>query len=593
MIYILHVSDLHFVNNAVSSNSETILYREAVRKAQSIPQGKKLLIISGDFHNYWESNYDKAQSFITRLVSEMGLEMSKDVFVVPGNHDVGNDNSLKTALQNTDPQWKMHSKAAITMIKNGELEFLEERLRVFKPYNEFVHRLGIYDANDGLNTPAKTHVRSWRGQLNILHLNTAIIADGKSKSDQMTDVDSAAREETWHNFYASNIPAIAIGHNNYFDLVDKQRKDLATVFALRNVSAYLCGDNHLTETEPERQMIRIEAGAKQGAEIPNLVAARGIGDGNDSFSEIGYCWHLWDEVTGKVTVEFRKWTRENLAKTVINGEPGEYYMHGDLPVVKNIHLEKVSIGAISQDTIETDPSQQESTSIQSTKQLKNKHSNPDSNVTPLSKQSLLSIQTQLRAGKTQVSFGSYCQAMEGRKQPIVWNVLFKNDDRCLLLSKHVLESISYNSGWNAVTWETSTLRYWLNENFFTKAFTVFEQSLIIPSKIITDNNPYYATYPGQPTIDKVFLLSMQEAEKYLSSNRARQCRPTTFAKSQGAFIGIDTKESNGCCLWWLRSPGFNSGSATYVDRNGKINSHGNSVNYDYVGVRPAFWISLQ
>ena len=214
--FILHISDLHFVQNAPAYNTAEILRKEAIAKVKDIPQGHKLLIVTGDFHNYKDNDYSKAEKFLTNLAQDMGLDMSEDVFVVPGNHDVGNDNTLKPLLQKKDPDWKNHGKAAIATIKNGEMSLLADRLCMFRVYSDFVRRLGIYNSDNNSDTPATTHVRSWRGKLNILHLNTAIIADGKKREDgkrpdQMTDTDTAARSETWSNFAPAQIPAIRQG----------------------------------------------------------------------------------------------------------------------------------------------------------------------------------------------------------------------------------------------------------------------------------------------------------------------------------------------------------------------------------------------
>ena len=331
MIHILHISDLHFVKNAAAYNTEEILLREAAKRVKDVPLGKKLLIVTGDFHNFWDQDYKKAEDFLQKLVSKMGLNINQDVFVIPGNHDVGNDEALKHFLEPKDSNWKKHHKAWLTMLKTGDKDYIEERLQVFSPYSAFVRKLGIYDDSSSDDYPARSHVRCWRGRLNILHLNTALIADGTSKTEQMTDADMAASPDTWKDYFGSTVPSIAIGHNDFFDLKKVQRTDLASIFNLRNVSAYLCGDRHRTEKDPEHQMIRLESGHKQGIEIPNLVAARSIADGDDDYSEVGFCWHCWDEDTDEVTVEFRKWTRENLAETVPDGLKGEYVMRREKP----------------------------------------------------------------------------------------------------------------------------------------------------------------------------------------------------------------------------------------------------------------------
>lgn len=349
MIHILHISDLHFVKNAAAYNTEEILLREAARKVKDIPLGKKLLIVTGDFHNFWDQDYEKAEDFLQKLVSKMGLDIRQDVFVIPGNHDVGNDTILKPFLEPKDRFWKKHQKSCLTMLKNGDKDNIEERLQVFSSYSSFVRKLGIYTTSSSDDYPARSHIRCWRGKLNILHLNTALIADGTSKTEQMTDADMAASPETWKYYFDPTVPSLAIGHNAYFDLQKGQRKDLAAVFNLRNVSAYLCGDMHRTEKDPEHQMIRLQSGHRRGIEIPNLVAPRSIADEKDDYSDVGFCWHYWDEETDNVTVEFRKWTRENLAETAPDGLQGEYVMRREKPnqpdqddIKKNIKKEKLS-----------------------------------------------------------------------------------------------------------------------------------------------------------------------------------------------------------------------------------------------------------
>ena len=330
MVYILHISDLHFVKNASAYNTEEILLREAAKKVENVPQGKKLLVVTGDFHNFWEKDYQKAEEFLRKLVSGMGLDMYQDVFVIPGNHDVGNDDALESLLLARDKNWKLHQKSCLVMLKNGDKSYIEERLLKFLPYSSFVQCLGIYDIASGEDYPSRSHVRRWRDKLNILHLNTALIADGTQKDNQMTDADTAANSKTWEP-YDDKIPSIAIGHNNYYDINDKQRHELAATFTLRNVSAYLCGDRHQIERDPEYQTIPIQSGKKQDIRIPNLVAAKSIADGDDDYSEVGFCWHFWDEMSDEVSVEFRKWTKNTGGRTEIDGEGRIYNMRHEKP----------------------------------------------------------------------------------------------------------------------------------------------------------------------------------------------------------------------------------------------------------------------
>ena len=746
LIHILHISDLHFVKNAASYNSGEVLIREAAAKVQSVPQGKKLLIVTGDFHNFWDSDYQNAEDFLKRLAEAMGLDLAQDVFVVPGNHDVGNDGALKPFLEPGDLKWKTHKKSALQMLKNGDGDYLDERLQVFLPYCALVQRLGIYDNALGNDYPARTHVRSWRGRLNVLHLNTALIADGKAKTDQITDTAAAADPKTWESLYRAELPSIAIGHNSFYDLLESQRRDLAGTFALRNVSAYLCGDIHLTETNPERQMIRLDSGHKQRAEIPNLVAARGIADGDDTYSDVGYCWHLWDEGRDTVTVDFRKWTRNDLAKTVPNGEAGEYSMlHAakpdsavnpplvttvsgsgdaeqtasdqadssdqDLPllpsfkiaftftgeyrdsIVRPVSEELLKLGFTKDDLFFDDWHSELFTGVNADSVFKTiyhdaskcvvvllspnyreklwtdhlewptvrslinegkhrkicllnvdhvdiatieglkrgrdvakaidgltpaevadfirkwyyrhiLHKNPEkkaedspkplepkpSAVKPARTESALSLMEQLREGRDLVSFGSYPQTGEGEKRPIEWTVLSREADRCLLLSKHALDCMPFQKIWTRSSWESSDIRTWLNGEFLTTAFSKQEQVLIQPVTVSKER-----THPSKDKkADKLFLLSVTEAGdgSYFTSDAERVCSFTDYAAAKRSEYLHEFAPDNLTCWWWLRTQAENSSRAAYVSYLGSVDTNGRNVDREEVGVRPAFWVRI-
>mgnify|MGYP001036542408 CR=1 FL=1 len=187
-----------------------------------------------------------------------------------------------------------------------------------------------------------------------------------------------------------------------------------------------------------------------------------------------------------------------------------------------------------------------------------------------------------------VSFGSYEQDndISNGKEDVEWLVLEVKDGKVLLISKYALDCQQYNTSYTKVTWETCTLRKWLNNGFVNAAFSDNEKAMISTVTVSADKNPEYSTNPGSATTDKVFLLSINEAEKYFSSDEARKCAPTAYAKAQGAYT------SNGTCWWWLRSPGDDQLGAALVDSVGDVYYNGNYVNIDGDCVRPALWINL-
>ena len=333
MVKILHLADLHFCRDARANNMKYILLEEA-RAVHDLQDGEKLLIITGDFHNYWDADYAEAEFFIKKLIEAMNIDPAQDVFIIPGNHDVGNDRTLQSLLGEKDTSWRYHNNTAITMLKKGDRSFLDLRLQAFLPYCDFAHRIEVYTEDEAKSLfPAKVHVRQWRNKLNILHLNTALVADGKTKINQITDVATATAKETWEPYYTDNLPALALGHNSFFDLKKAQQNALKAMFKLRNVSAYLCGDTHKVNLDTATQLIALEYGAKVSRlQIPNIVCAKGIAEDTDTFSDFGYYWHEWNLETDQVKTHFRSWKPDFGAETKHNESgDGEYVMRRKKP----------------------------------------------------------------------------------------------------------------------------------------------------------------------------------------------------------------------------------------------------------------------
>ena len=187
-----------------------------------------------------------------------------------------------------------------------------------------------------------------------------------------------------------------------------------------------------------------------------------------------------------------------------------------------------------------------------------------------------------------ILFGSYPQTAENDKIPIEWQVLDKQWDKLLLISKKGLACQPYNDEYADVTWENCTLRKWLNEEFYNNAFNSAERGIVCKTIVKAEKNPNCNTNPGKDTKDKVFLLSISECDKYYKSRKERVCFATKVAKKNGVW----TEEESGACWWWIRSPGGNSKSAASVNHDGGVFLYGSSVNNDRRAVRPALWVKI-
>ena len=205
-----------------------------------------------------------------------------------------------------------------------------------------------------------------------------------------------------------------------------------------------------------------------------------------------------------------------------------------------------------------------------------------------------------------VTYGTYEQDNDtsNGKEDIEWLVLEKEGNKLLLISDKGLDSQRYNESRDKVTWEICSLRKWMNNTFLNSAFSTDEQKRIQSTNVSADENPDWDTDPGKATKDKVFLLSINEANKYFASDEEIQCVPTAYAIENGAgTCRYDAKDGAATCHWWLRSPGYNQVCAAYVGSNGLVDEFGYNVDHDsYYNensfvedgfcVRPAIWISL-
>lgn len=192
-----------------------------------------------------------------------------------------------------------------------------------------------------------------------------------------------------------------------------------------------------------------------------------------------------------------------------------------------------------------------------------------------------------------VTFGAYEQDNDASngKESIEWLVLEKDGDSVLLVSRYALDCRPYHDALDDITWEECSLRAWLNEIFLNDAFSTDEQSRILNTRVSADRNPSYTTTPaGNDTDDRVFLLSIPEALRYMDPESARQCEPTAYANAQSGFENICT--ANGHCLWWLRSPGIRSINIAIVDSTGCVSLHGYSVDHANTAVRPAIRVDV-
>ena len=131
--------------------------RELLEKCKEF--GKiNIIIVTGDFHNFCEKeNFILAKEFLVRLTEQLELDINKDLFIVPGNHD----GVTKVDCKNT------HIKALNdNPIDDEAPESFQALEGTFRDYEKFVKDM-IPDYPEF--HPAKTHIRCWRDRINFVH----------------------------------------------------------------------------------------------------------------------------------------------------------------------------------------------------------------------------------------------------------------------------------------------------------------------------------------------------------------------------------------------------------------------------------------
>lgn len=199
------------------------------------------------------------------------------------------------------------------------------------------------------------------------------------------------------------------------------------------------------------------------------------------------------------------------------------------------------------------------------------------------------IATAKTAGST-VTFGAYEQDNDtsNGKEPIEWRILNIQSDGVTLISEYALDCQPYNTTDENTTWESCSLRAWLNGTFINEAFTAEEQAVIGDTNVRfgEEINTLSVIPPSGITKDKVFIISLSELRK--ASNNGilnKTCTPTAYAVAQGVFSDYSNH-----IYWWLRNQGDGQNKEVCVQPSGQEYVAGYVVNSKCTCVRPCIFI---
>ncbi|MBE5876737.1 MAG: hypothetical protein E7290_07595 [Lachnospiraceae bacterium] len=209
---------------------------------------------------------------------------------------------------------------------------------------------------------------------------------------------------------------------------------------------------------------------------------------------------------------------------------------------------------------------------------------------------------------------------ENGAEPIEWIVLEEKDGKVLVMSKQALAYLPYATAGTAPLWEDSYVRMWLNQEFYSVAFTDEERDRIQITMLDNTGAGSQFVEGGIATEDYLFLLSRNDVKKYFGVNTevTKECFYSQDAIAEATEMSVlQSQEANKeyytltenvydkvfknygytdevigthGCNYWLRNPGrYASVYAATVGGNGNVYDVGTLVT-EYGYVRPVMWI---
>ncbi len=190
-----------------------------------------------------------------------------------------------------------------------------------------------------------------------------------------------------------------------------------------------------------------------------------------------------------------------------------------------------------------------------------------------------------------------------RVEPLRWDILRKGDDAYTVQLHFLIDTISFNFTSNSInerypnSWDYSSIRQYLNSEFFTTVFNEYERNLIELNPVINENGASQGSpaltdavnYPWveqSNTTDYVYLFAYAEATNILYGFSSSPSAEDNNRKASGTDYYHDKVTSfnpDDEGIYWLRSPGNVDNKVYVVDKDGKIATKENVtyVNYGY------------
>lgn len=103
---------------------------------------------------------------------------------------------------------------------------------------------------------------------------------------------------------------------------------------------------------------------------------------------------------------------------------------------------------------------------------------------------------------------------------IKWIVLENQKNKTLIITEQIIEQRDYHDKKAPVDWENSEIRHYLNHGFLEKLGSGDQQKILSTANRNGDN-PWYGSRGGNETVDKIFLLSLDEVVRLYFGDSGR------------------------------------------------------------------------
>ena len=188
-------------------------------------------------------------------------------------------------------------------------------------------------------------------------------------------------------------------------------------------------------------------------------------------------------------------------------------------------------------------------------------------------------------------------------EPIKWRILSEKDGNAFLLCDSIIDNQAYHNDFfeGSNKYIDSTIRQWLNEQFYETAFEKYQREIIITTHV--DNSSSTSGDIGnssKATDDKIFLLAYTEVcegdygftHSTLTEANTRKKVTSDYTRANGVYMNKVT-EYFGNGNWWLRSPSpYDSEFVKSVTIKGTLYETSYFFSETCNGVVPALWIEL-